>query len=333
MKQIDFKSLKKVLILRLGKIGDIIISSFVFRALKEVNPELRLELITLKKNKDVLRCNPFLDKTYFVNKNFLSIIKLFPIRFNYFDLVIDLNDNPSTTSTFLLAIANSRNKLGFNFDKQKKFLTIQVNQPEKDKTHLVERYAHLLTSAGLEINPDIVKPELFLDRQIDHLISKSFTTIKTQNKIIAINISASAEIRKYSTQKWIELINVLKSKFMYLKFLILSDRDDMIEAEMITNSIEREFLIFSDGSSFQHFASKIKNSDLLITPDTSAVHIASAFQIPVIALYPDVNWNFVSFAPYRTKYRAIRSSSEEIKIIPVQKIYDAFEDLIKELNW
>lgn len=333
MKPIDFKSFKRVLILRIGKIGDVIISSFVFRALKEANPDLRLELVTLKKNKDVLRCNPFLDKIYFVNKNLFSMIKLFPICFNYFDLVIDLNDNPSTTSTFLLAIANSRNKLGFNFEKQKKFLTIKINQPEKDKTHLVERYAHLLTSAGLEINPTIIKPELFLDQQIDDLISKSFASIKTKNKIIAINISASAAIRKYPTEQWIELINLLKSKFSNLKFLILSDIDDRKEAEMIKNSIEKEFLIFSDGSSFQHFASKIKNSDLLITPDTSAVHIASAFQIPVIALYPNVNWNFVSFAPYKTKYRAIRSSSEEINNISVQKIYETFENLIQELNW
>lgn len=333
MKQINFNSIKNILILRIGKIGDIIISSFVFRALKETNPNLQLELITLKKNKDVLRCNPFLDKIYFVNKNLFSLIKILPLCFKFFDLVIDLNDNPSTTSMVLLAVLNSREKLGFNFEKQKKFLTLKIEQPDKNKTHLVERYSFLLTSIGLQINPDIVKPELFIDVQIDNSVKENFRSIKTINKIISINISASAEIRKYPAENWIELINLLKSKFPKLKFLILSDKTDKKDAEMIINSIEKEFLIFSEGSSFQHFASKIKNSDLLITPDTSAVHIASAFQIPVIALYPNVNWNFVSFAPYKTKFRAIKSSSEEIKKISIQEIVDAFESLIKELNW
>ncbi|MGB9665077.1 MAG: glycosyltransferase family 9 protein [Ignavibacteria bacterium] len=333
MKQINFNSIKNVLILRIGKIGDIIISSFVFRALKEVNPNLRLELITLKKNEDVLRCNPFLDKIHFVNKNLFSLIRILPLHFRHFDLVIDLNDNPSTTSSILLAISNSQDKLGFNFEKQQKYLTIKIEQPDKNKTHLVERYAYLLTSVGLRINPDIVKPELFLDEKIDNSINENFASIKTKNKIIAINISASAKIRKYPAEKWIDLINILRVKFSKLKFLILSDRVDKKEAEMIINSIEKELLIFGEGSSFQHFASKIKNSDLLITPDTSAVHIASAFKVPVIALFPDVNWNFISFAPYKTNFRAIKSSNEEIKTISVQEIFNSFESLIKELNW
>jgi ADP-heptose:LPS heptosyltransferase len=333
MDKINYNSIKNVLIIRIGKIGDIIISSFVFRALKETNPMIKIELITLKKNKDVLRCNPFLDKIYFVNKNIISLISLIPLRFKNYDLIIDLNDNPSTTSSILLGMLGAQQKVGFNFGKQKKFLTIKIDYPDKNKTHLIERYAQLLTFSGLKINNNIIKPELFIDTVIDNYVKEKIAPIKDKYKIIAINISAGAEIRKYPTEKWTELINSLKSKFSNLKFLILSDTLDQKDAELIINSIDKNFSISIEGSSFQHFASKIKNSDLLITPDTSAIHIASAFQIPVIALYPNVEWNFVSFAPYRTKFRTIKSISEEIKNISVKEIEREFENLINELNW
>jgi len=333
MNLIDYKKIKSVLIIRIGKIGDIIISSFVFRSLKESNSEIKIELITLKKNKDVLRCNPYLDKVYFINKNIFSLITLFPLCFKKYDLIIDLNDNPSTTSSILLSLLNAQNKVGFNFEKQSKYLTHAIDYPDKNKTHLIERYAYLLSSSGLKINPEIIKPELFVDPQIDKGISEKFSEIKSKHKIVAINISAGAEIRKYPVEKWIELINSLKSKFSNLKFLILFEPTDRTEAELIIQAIDKNYLVTVEGSSFQHFASKIKNSDLLITPDTSAVHIASAFQVPVIALYPNVDWNFVSFAPYRTKFRSIKSSTEEIKNISIEKIESEFENLIQELNW
>ena len=333
MNLIDYKKIKSVLIIRIGKIGDIIISSFVFRSLKESNSEIKIELITLKKNKDVLRCNPYLDKIYFINKNIFSLITLFSLCFKKYDLIIDLNDNPSTTSSILLSLLNAQNKIGFNFEKQNKYLTHAIDYPDKNKTHLIERYAYLLSSSGLKINPEIIKPELFVDPQIDKGISEKFSEIKSKHKIVAINISAGAEIRKYPIEKWIKLINSLKSKYSNLKFLILFEPADRTEAELIIQAIDKNYLVTVEGSSFQHFASKIKNSDLLITPDTSAVHIASAFQVPVIALYPNVDWNFVSFAPYRTKFRSIKSSTEEIKNISIEKIESEFENLIQELNW
>jgi ADP-heptose:LPS heptosyltransferase len=333
MIKINYNQINKVLILRIGRIGDIIISSFVFRVLKETNPEIKIELITLKKNKDVLRCNPFLDKIYFVNKNVFSLLKILPLYFKNFDLIIDLNDNPSTTSSILLAITRAQHKLGFDFKKQKKFLTIPIDYPGKDKMHLIDRYAYLLSSSGLELNQEQIKLELYLDPEINNSINQQSSKIREHSKIISINISASADIRKYPATKWIELIQSLKTRFPFFKYLILYDPADKYEANSIINSIDKQFLIFSEGTSFQHFAAKIKNSDLLITPDTSAVHIASAFQVPVIALYPNVDWNFISFAPYKTKFRAIKSSSEEIKSISVSEIEKALESLIQELNW
>ncbi len=334
VKKINYSKIKNILILRLGKIGDLIISSFVFSAIKKFNPQTKIFLITLKKNKDVLRANPDLDEIFFINQNILAVAELLPLKFQKkFDLIIDLNDNGSNTSAFLLRFFNSNAKLGFRFPEQSKYLTHIIEPPDKEKTHLIERYAFLLKESGLPISDEMVKPLIYLDPKIDDDVSRQIKEIKKQFKIIGINISAGAEIRKYTGDKWIDLINFLSKKYPTLKFVILYDMNDEKEARKIVESVDQKIFLNFSGTTFQHFAAKIKNLDLLITPDTSAVHLCSAFQIPLIALYPNVKWNFVSFAPYKTLNKSILSDTEEIKNIPVEKITNSFKELIKELRW
>lgn len=334
MKKLDYTKIKNIIILRLGKIGDLIISSFVFSAIKKFNPEIKIHLITLQKNEDVIRVNPDIDDVYLVQQNILAISKLLPLKFNVkADLIIDLNDNDSETSSFLLNFFKAKHKLGFNFPSQSKYLTHIVNQPDKEKTHLIERYAYLLKSSGLPIADEDIKPVLYLDYQIENSIKTELNEFKKNFRLIGINISAGANIRKYPVENWKELINQLSEKYNSIKFLILHDWLDKKEARMIMEGFNQNIFVTHQGDSFQHFAAKIKNIDLLITPDTSAVHICSAFQIPVIALYPNVKWNFVSFAPYKTPNKSLQSENEEIKNIPVEKILNAFEELTNELGW
>ncbi|MCX8056804.1 MAG: glycosyltransferase family 9 protein [Ignavibacteria bacterium] len=335
MKKIDYSNTKKILILRIGKIGDIIISSFVFTAIKKNNPKTKIYLITLDKNKDVLCANPDIDEIVFIKNNITSLPKILSLNFTSesFDLIIDLNDNPSKTSKLLLQILRGKEKLGFNFKYQSRHLTIKVEQPNKEETHLVERYAHLLRESGLKISDELVKPILYLDNNIENSIANELNKFKKEFKLVGLNISSGADIRLYPVEKWIELINKLTNKFSFIRFLVLYNLPEKKIAERILENVDNRFIVSHSGESFQHFAAKIKNVDLLITPDTSAVHICSAFQVPVIALYPNVKWNFVSFAPYKTINRSILSDTEEIKNISVEKIIHEFEDIIKELRW
>lgn len=334
MNEINYNKIRNILILRLGKIGDIIISSFVFTAIKKFNPEIKIYLVTLKKNEDVLRVNPDIDEIYFIRQNVMALIKLLPLKFRKkFDLIIDLNDNPSNTSALLLKFFDAKFKLGFNYDKQKKYLTHTIEQLDKESTHLVERYAHLLRTSGLEINDDITKPIMYLDKSIEEKTTNELSKLKNNYKLIGLNISSGAPIRKYDVENWIKLISSLVDKHKEIKFLIIFDSEDVVNAEQILNSFKDNLVIKTKCDTFQKFASIIKNVDLLITPDTSAVHVCSALQIPVVALYPNTKWSNVSFAPYKTIHKTIISETEEIKDIPIKKIEIAFEEIIKELRW
>ena len=68
----DYSHMKKVLIIRLGKIGDIVVTSFVFEIIKTNYPQIDIYLLTSKSNQDVLEFNPRLKKVYY-SKNGCSL--------------------------------------------------------------------------------------------------------------------------------------------------------------------------------------------------------------------------------------------------------------------
>ena len=54
----------------------------------------------------------------------------------------------------------------------------------------------------------------------------------------------------------------------------------------------------------------IRNSDIVLTADTSIVHICSTFNIPLVGIYPDLEWNLEKFKPLSDDYEVVISQSE-----------------------
>lgn len=72
--------------------------------------------------------------------------------------------------------------------------------------------------------------------------------------------------------------------------------------------------------SLDDFLAAIAASDMLVLPDTSAVHAACAFGIPVLGLYPEPLWNFVSWRPSNGNCRAVRAKGETVDSIPKDEV-------------
>ena len=157
---IDLRN-KKVLIVRLGKIGDIIVASFVFEALKKKYPGIEISLLTLKTNQEVFKYNNDIDHLIFTKKNLSIYFTLLDLRKINFDLVIDLNDDPSTTSKIIQKIIRAKRIVGFSFSEDAT-TNDTFQQPPKDKTHIIYRIKYLLNELGILLTDEDVHPKLYL---------------------------------------------------------------------------------------------------------------------------------------------------------------------------
>lgn len=320
---------KKVLIVRLGKIGDIIISSFVFEVLKKRFPSIEISLLTLESNSEVLKYNRDIDHLILSKKNLTLYFKLFSLRAKYYDLVIDLNDDPSSTSNIIRKIIKAYRIVGFNFSEKQSVDLIP--QPPKDKTHIIDRISFLLNGIGIELSKSDIHPKLYLGDLENCDVEKQLEIFKKRNKIVALNLSAGAELRYWKTENWIELINRVHLEVPEIMFLPLSTHEDAHLRIKIYEKVNKKILINQNSKSFHYFASYIYNSDFLVSPDTAAVHIASAFNKPMVAIYPDYEWNFISWKPLSDKFIAIKSKDNLINSVSVNEVYNSFIDLYKQI--
>jgi ADP-heptose:LPS heptosyltransferase len=327
--ELDFLSMRKVLIIRLGKIGDIVVTSFVFEIIKSNFPQIDIYLLTLKTNQDVLEFNPRLKKVFYSNNNVKLFWNLLKLRLFNFDLILDFNDNQSTTSSLIFRFLSSKSKVSYDFKKYENITDIKVKPLRKDESHIIERMKNFLFQIGIPIEEYKVKPYFYLNPSVYSEIKKKNSG---EEKIVTVNLSAGAKIRYWEKEKWIELLKVILNKYPKISLFLLSTAKDESLREDIHSILIGTKCPVTKNLTIQDFAAYIQISDILITPDTSAVHIASALGIPTIAMYPNYDSNFVSWQPYKIPHRSIKSSSESIKQISVEEVFDAFQSLVNEIN-
>jgi ADP-heptose:LPS heptosyltransferase len=80
--------------------------------------------------------------------------------------------------------------------------------------------------------------------------------------------------------------------------------------------------------SLREFAAILHQFDLLLTPDTAAVHLAAAWKIPTVALYQS-DPAVAPWLPYHTPHRAVADQGG-IPAISADRVIAALDELIKE---
>jgi ADP-heptose:LPS heptosyltransferase len=321
-------AIKKILVVQIGKIGDMVLTTPLFSKLKELFPNSYLTVLASPVNAEIPIAHKSVDEILVYNKNIPNILALlFKLRRNKYDLWIDSKKEYSSTSAFLLRIANPRKSAGFN--SQKKIFDINLNDylSSDNAEHYIDINLAILKYFGADYSQDI-KPNLSIPIKIENDIKLRINYIK--GGFILMNISSGNLDRYWNRDNWIDVIEHLKLKSPII--ITGDDRDEELLESIYLYCKGRNMYYIKTGSILE-FAALIKESCLLITPDTSAVHFASAFDIPIIALYNNVDWNLKRFAPLSTINKVLVSNnSNSINSIEVNEVIKSAEEILNTLS-
>lgn len=316
---------KKIVIVRIGKIGDMIMSDFAFKKIREKYPYAELMLITLPRNQQLLKYRNDFEIIRYFHKGFDIVTLLRDIRKFGPDLLLDFNDNPSGTSQTIQQWCGAEFKVGFAFDKNKKYLTHPIIPLDQTQTHITERLRKIPEAIGLQFTPSEIKPNLIIGGSEMNLVKKQITQANKENHpLIAVNISAGEKTRYWPVEKWWRLLFQIRKIDPKVKFILLAAPQDQQMVKDLATPFPSEAIILPAHQEFHHFASYISLSDLLISPDTSAIHIASAKDIPVLGLYPGIDWNFTSWYPIAKVVQTVKSPTVTVDGISIESVYKAY---------
>jgi len=295
------KKNKKILLIFLGYIGDYILFRNFISEIKK-DPKYKNYKITFCGDPLWKGISENLDKKYidsfiWINrKNFL--IKPF-YRFNilkkinkkFFEIAIMPNYGRSFPVDSIFKISNSINKIGNNGSSESIF-SWQKKISDRYYTKLI----FLKNGNEFEFlkNKDFF--EQFLNKKLHTNFSIPIKKININEKYAVFVPGAGAKFRRWSAKNFAEIADFIIQKKKFKIKILGSKKDSEIAKEIINNSNYPEKIKNLTGDTLLKSINIIGNSNLLISNDTGAAHIAAATNTLTLCIS---NGNsFGKFHPY-----------------------------------
>ena len=276
-------SIKSILFLRYdGKIGDMIVNSLMFREIKKVYPNIKIGVVARGAAIDIIKDNPNVDKIYEYHKDRKKIKDLaLKIKEEKYDLLIDFSEMLRVNQMMLINLCEARINIGLDRKDWKLFdLSIESGKDFKWTEHITKRYLAYLIKLGLKKENIDISYDIYLKDEMKY--EAFFNKIKESKKLI-LNPYGASKHKSFSIETLENIITYLKDKSIAIILTYFGDKYKELE------SLEKKYkyvYIPKKIESILDTAILIKKSDYVISPDTSIVHIASAFNKKMITVYP-----------------------------------------------
>jgi len=311
----DLKKTNNVLFLRYDRIGDMVISTPVFRELKKVIPNINILVLASKNNKNVLKDNPYVDEIIINNKNNLlsDFFKLIKLRKRNLDVCIDFDHSVIPHSIIRLRIINPKKIISVVKDgrygvRGDELVMYDFFTKKKENMHFRDIWLQTIKPFGIESTFN--NYDLFTSPKQDKFAS-NFLLKYTKKFKIGINLEGAVTGKKIED---IELENICKKimkKHKDIQIILLSAPEKFKKVNQLRDKMNLNYVVTSyKTNTIQDIAALIKNLDLIITPDTSIVHIASAFNKPIVTIHEDNRDSYKLFAPTSKLNRTVFSESK-----------------------
>ncbi len=299
----------KILIIRLGAVGDVIrtipVLSYLHKKLK--NPEIHW--IVEDRAGNLLENHPLLKKVFIIpRKKYYKIFKILKdIRKENFDIVLDFHG--LLKSGLISFFSNCNVRIGFSKKNSKEFNWIFNNfhcEDLPEKITRIEKNFYLLKvfldnvkiPDKLELNLNIENAKI---EKIENFLKKlSF------KKFIVINpfVSKAGRYKEWPYKYFGKLIKII-NKSGEIAFIITWGPDEYDKAKKIYDIAKANNVFLAPKTDMKELAVLFSKIDAVVTCDTGPMHLASLLNVPVFAIFgpSDVNinrpWGDKNFVVYK----------------------------------
>ena len=277
-KVLDASRAKSVLFFRNdNKMGDTVVSTLFFREIKKKYPSIKVIVLCGRSNREIIRYNSNVDQIYETGKSFFRDILVFrELQRQNISLAVDFYPfRPRLKHMLMVRIIAPEFLIGFYKSSYNIYdFSIDVSF---FRLHISKWYEHLLKILKIE-SPDLKYDITFTYKEE----SEALKLIKKCNAKyrIVLNPFAASKHRSFSYLKLKELIDIIENEIDCCVFVLCPQKN---KKKIISLESDRTFV--SSFESILKSAALIKCADVVITPDTSIVHIATAFNKKTVALY------------------------------------------------
>jgi ADP-heptose:LPS heptosyltransferase len=322
----DIRS-SKILFIRQDRIGDVLVSTPIFASVKTHYPSAVVDVLLSENNYFVLNNEPFIRKCWIYQKDIRKFISLMrSIRKEKYDFAVDMMDNPSVTSTLLCLLSGAQVNVGIAKDNTYVYDRTVPMLSRRD-SHIIDRIAQLLIPFHIDPITENLSLRYFTLPSSDEFADRWISLNHLNDRpIIGVNISAGGEARFWGIGQYRSLLSFMTKQYPEFHTLLLYQPTDKARANKIGEG-NKDIVLSPVTETFDQFAAMIKKLSFLVSPDTSAIHLASAFHIPSVVLYVQSDKSLRIWEPYKTDYEVVVTDVDDLSTIPVSDVQTAFKML------
>jgi len=269
--------MKQILVIRLGAIGDVVLTSPAILNLKLSNPGAKISLLTRSYLAGLASMFTGVDEVLEFPAD-ASVRDLF-LMGEYldkmgFDIVVDLHGN--IRSQYLSKHIAAGVRVQYPKRRFQRWAAVKLNKINPDPPHTIDLYNEAVVKTGGRVyarRPVIsLRPEDLIDLDFGEALP-----------IIAIAPGASYPPKQWPPDRFRQLAVETFKQTPANVVLLLADIDEQMES--LRDEIPRERLKIFVNSDLNRLTKIIAATDLLVCNDSGLLHIGSAVGTPVIALF------------------------------------------------
>lgn len=307
---------KRILCMCLSGVGDALTFTPFLRLLKQSRPDLEVEvLVMFKASQQMMEKNLDVAKVHFVDflndSAFKSLANVLKLRRNKYDATVAAYPANRAEYNIVQLLLGGR-RIGHRYcHHDLPNLNWLKNNPvmEDETKHVVENNVALLPFCGVEIPSDLPALDFPLDdADIEFAGAWKKEHLGGGRRTVGVH-AGTAVFKNHINRRW------ALSKFAALAARLVDEADcDVLvfggpdeiglKGEIVDTAARPGRVLAVDDTTLRQSAALIKLCDLMVSNDSSLMHVSAAMQTPVVAVFAYTNPVFVH--PWKAPHRVVR---------------------------
>ena len=297
---------KRILIVKLSSIGDVVMATPVAKALRTAFPDSHIAWVVESKSKDAVIGNPYVDEVIIWNRTpsagtvlqktwgvLSGLIKLRPIlRSRKFDVAIDFQG--LLRSALVTRVSGTRYRIGYDNGREGSTLFYNVRFPTRHrKVRGPQQYLKLLELLGIHTNDlDMHVPLGDDDRAFaGELISSAGPDADAP--VVALCPATTWPQKHWTDEGWAQFADVIVSEHHALP-VFLGSSADTESISHIRSLMKHNALDAAGKTTLKQASALIEKSSLTIGVDTGLLHISLALGRPTVGIFGPTRWQHLT---------------------------------------
>lgn len=296
-------------------IGDAVMSEPALAALRRLCPQAEITLLVKPAIAELFGHHPAVDRVFvyddqgrhagLTGKWTLAGV----LRRHRFDLAVLFQN--AFEAALLAFLAGVPRRYGYATDGRSFLLTDPIAVPNRQSLHHQVHYYWQLLSALGNSGP-VPAPRLYLSKEERDAADRRLSAagITSGDFIIGVNPGSTyGGAKRWPAERFAQTVNRLvaycrQAFAVSARVVIVGARGEEELGQAIAGAIEERALVLSGQTTVRELMAVAERCGLFLTNDTGPMHVAAAFNVPVVAIFGPTDWRMTS--PFGEGHRLIR---------------------------